>query len=138
MSDSQSGKRKEKQAPDIPGWSWAVAAVGLLLLAGTVAYFLYLAFTSEDAPAEIVIETGEVVENAGGYLVPIQVTNHGRQVAAALTVEGALMDGETMVETSSMVLDYVPIGSTRGGSLLFSRDPRQYDLEVQARGYALP
>jgi uncharacterized protein (TIGR02588 family) len=131
-------KNGEKQAANIPGWSWVVAGFGLLLVAGTVAFFLYQAFTGGDAPAEIVIETGEVVSNAGGYLVPIEVTNHGDEVAAGLVVEGTLMDGETPVETSTMTFDYVPVGSIRNGDLIFREDPREYELEVQARGYALP
>ena len=84
------------------------------------------------------IETGEIVNNAGGYLVPIEVTNLGGEVAAGLLVEGVLLDGDTVVETSSATFDYVPVGSLRHGGLIFREDPRAYELEVQARGYALP
>lgn len=135
---SDDEKNGEKKASNIPNWSWLVAAVGLLLVAGTVGFFLYQAFTGDGSPAEIVIETDEVVRNTGGYLVPIRVINHGDEVAAGLLVEGALMDGETEVETSSVTFDYVPVGSVRRGGLIFREDPRGYELEVQARGYALP
>ncbi len=128
----------KKQAKNFTGWMWVVAGAGFLLVAATVGFFLYQAFTDNDAPAEIVIETGEIVNNAGGYLVPIEVTNLGGEVAAGLLVEGVLLDGDTVVETSSATFDYVPVGSLRHGGLIFREDPRAYELEVQARGYALP
>jgi uncharacterized protein (TIGR02588 family) len=133
-----SKKDGDKQASNVPGWSWVVAAIGLALVLGAAGFFVYQAFAGDDTPAEIVIETGTVVENAGGYLVPIQVVNHGEEVASGLLVEGALMDGETTIETSSVTFDYVPVGSRRDGGLIFGEDPREYDLKVQARGYALP
>jgi len=128
----------KKQVKNFTGWMWIVAAAGFLLVAATVGFFLYQAFTDSGAPAEIVIETGEIVNNAGGYLVPIEVTNHGEEVAAGLLVEGVLLDGDTVVETSSVTFDYVPVGSLRHGGLIFREDPRAYELEVQARGYSLP
>lgn len=128
----------EKQAKNFTGWTWAVAVAGFLIVIGTVSFFLYQAFTGSGAPAEIVIETGEIVSNSGGYLVPIEVTNHGEEVAAGLVVEGVLLDGDTAIETSSVTFDYVPVGSMRRGGLIFRKDPHSYELEVQARGYALP
>lgn len=127
-----------KGVRNFTGWMWAVAGAGFLLVALTVGFFVYQALSRNDAPAEIVIETGEIVGTAGGFLLPIEVINHGREVAAGLLIEGALLDGETEVETSSVTFDYVPVGSTRRGRLLFREDPRQYEVEVQARGYALP
>jgi uncharacterized protein (TIGR02588 family) len=133
-----SNKTDEKHVSNFTGWMWAVAVSGFLLVAGTAGFFLYQAFTGDSAPAEIVIETGEVESTAGGYLVPIEVTNPGEEVASGLLVEGTLLEGDTAVETSSITFDYVPVGSGRRGSLIFREDPRQYELEVQARGYALP
>lgn len=134
MSKNSTNRQAPKRTPLI----WAVAAAGLLLVGLTIGYFLYLALTRDNGPAEIAIETGEVVPTMGGYLLPLEVRNHGRQVAAGLLVEGTLLDGETEVEMSSVTLDYVPIGSVRHARLLFREDPRQYEVEVQARGYALP
>ena len=88
-----------------------MAVAGFLIVIGTVSFFLYQAFTGSGAPAEIVIETGEIVSNSGGYLVPIEVTNHGEEVAAGLGVGGILLDGETAGQTSSGTFDYVPAGS---------------------------
>ena len=128
----------KKQTHTRTGLMWAVAGAGGLLVALTVGFFLYQALTRDDGPAELVIATGEVVATAGGFLLPVEVSNHGREVAAGLLVEGTLLAGETAVESSSLTFDYVPVGSARRGRLLFRADPRQYELEVQARGYALP
>jgi uncharacterized protein (TIGR02588 family) len=136
-----SNKTDEKSLSNFTGWMWAVAVAGFLLVAATAGFFLYQAYqavTGDSAPAEIVIETGEVERTAGGYLVPIEVTNPGEEVASGLLIEGTLLEGDTAVETSSVTFDYVPVGSGRRGSLIFREDPRQYELEVQARGYALP
>jgi uncharacterized protein (TIGR02588 family) len=127
-----------KEARHLTGWMWAVAVVGFVLVAGTIGFFIYQAATANGAPADIVIETGPIEMTDGGYLVPLEVSNHGEEVAAGLLVEGALLDGETEVEMSSFTFDYLAVGSTRHGRLIFAEDPREYELEVQARGYALP
>lgn len=127
-----------EKAGDIPGWSWIVAAAGLVLVAGSAGFMLYRAFAGDASPPALVIEANAVVPSGGGYLVPIRVTNRGGSVAAALTVEGVLKDGLATVEASAITMGYVPVGSRRKAGLIFSRDPRKFELQVRAKGYEQP
>lgn len=134
MAD-QSGDEK---TGDIPGWSWVFAAIGLVLTIGSAGFMLYQAFAGDTSPPELVIETDAVVPNGRGYLVPIQVTNHGGSVASGLVVEATLKKGSETVETSTITMGYVPAGSQRRAGFFFSRDPRKFDLQILAKGYVQP
>jgi uncharacterized protein (TIGR02588 family) len=59
-------------------------------------------------------------------------------VAAGLMVEGVLKEGTATVETSAITMDYVPSGSQRRAGLIFSRDPRKFELQIRAKGYEQP
>ena len=129
---------KEKETKHLPAWSWALAAFGLALVTGSAGFMLYQAFGGESSPPQLVIETGDVVVSGTGYLVPFRVTNRGGSVAAQLGVEGRLIEGQETVEESTVTIDYVPARSDRRGGLFFTKDPRQYALEIRATGYRDP
>ena len=58
--------------------------------------------------------------------------------AAAVQIEGELLDGERVIATSQVTLDYVPGNSERRGGLFFREDPEAHGLKVRALGYAEP
>ena len=58
--------------------------------------------------------------------------------AAAVQIEGELVEGERVLATSQVTLDYVPGNSERRGGLFFRENPQAYDLEIRALGYAKP
>ena len=84
---------------------------------GVVGFLLYEALQPQTA-AEIVAEVKAVTPQAGGYLVDFVATNHGRQTAASVTIEGAFYDpaqADEPVETAEVTLDYIPDQSDRTG-----------------------
>ena len=129
---------KEKEAKHLPAWSWVLAAAGLALVTGSAGFMLYQAVAGESSPPELVVETESIVPSGSGHLVRFRVTNRGRSVAAHLTVEGTLKQGNETIEASTVTLDYVPSLSDRRGGLIFSKDPRGYALEIRATGYRDP
>ena len=133
-------KRKpaEKNVGEIPIWSWVLASLGLALVAGSAGFLLYEAFAGDTSPPDLVIEAGDAVPGDGGYLVPIRVINRGGLAAAGVEVEGVLQSGNVTEETSSTTIDYVPAGSEREAGLLFRKDPREFKIEVQAKGFLYP
>ena len=114
---------------------WLVAALGLVLVIGAVAFLLYQVLAVETKPPDIVLRAGETVKNQQGYLVMITVRNEGGRTVAGLTVEGSLNDGG---EVSEVTIDYVPPHSEREAGLFFNEDPRTSGLSLRATGYQDP
>ena len=131
-------RNRKEVAAAIPVWSWVAAAVGLILVAGSVCFMLYQHFAEDHTPPLAAIEILSVVPSGEGYLVTIDVTNRGDEVASGLVIEGVLGDAATPVETSTITIDYVPSGSHRQAGLYFTRDPGRFNLEIQPKGYVDP
>ena len=131
--------RSRKAVPAaIPIWSWVAAALGLILVAGSVGFMLYQHFAENRTPPLVAIEVQSVVPSGKGYVVTIDVTNRGNEVASGLVIEGVLTEAATPVETSTITIDYVPSGSHRQAGLYFTRDPGRFNLEIQPKGYVDP
>ena len=120
-----------------PLLEWCAAALGALLLLGTIGFLTWDAFNGRDLPPDLRVTPGAVKLTAGGYLVQFRVENAGDRPAAQVEVEGRLQAaGEE--ETATASFDYVPAGSGRSGGVVFSADPRQGRLTLSAKGYSDP
>lgn len=126
------------KTPGIPSWSWAVAAVGAILVGGSAGFMLYKAFFGDASPPQIEIEVVDISPNGKVYLAEIRVTNVGGVAAAAVVIEGTLHSPDESVESSAITLAYVPSGSQIFAGLYFQQDPRKFDLQVRALGYEQP
>jgi uncharacterized protein (TIGR02588 family) len=133
-------EQRAQQSPDhaVPVWEWIVAAIGLLLLVGSIGLLSYEALTSDMSPPDITIQIESVQAVTGGYVVTLRVMNSGTATAAAVRVEGVLKRAMTVIETSEMTIDYVPARSERSGGLFFQNDPQQFQREFRALGYQAP
>lgn len=142
--DGRSDSSSDDNGPEEPSgnrtsaWEWAVAGLGALLVFSSVAFMLHQALTEPDTPPMIEVTVDSIVPTRYGFLVQFQARNHGQRTASGLLVEGELKADTGTVETSQATLSYVPAEARRGGGLFFTNDPRQYVLEVRARGYARP
>jgi uncharacterized protein (TIGR02588 family) len=64
--------------------------------------------------------------------------NEGGQTAEGVDIEGELRTGIEPVERSRTTIDYLPPRSEKKAGLFFTRDPRQFDLQVRSLGYEEP
>ncbi len=126
----------DRDAPST--WEWVVALFGLALAVGSIGFLAYQAVAGDDSPPNVAVRADGILPAASGYLVRIQAINQGGSTAAQLRIEGRLTDENGYVETSEAIIDYVPAHSRRQGGLFFTRDPRQYTLQLRAKGYAKP
>lgn len=122
----------------IPVTEWIVAAIGAVLVAGTIGYLVVLATARDDTPPDVRVAMGRVLALQSGWLVEFRAVNAGAQAAAQLLIEGELQGPEGAVETSEAIIDYLPARSAREGGLIFSRDPRRHVLRLRAKGYVNP
>jgi uncharacterized protein (TIGR02588 family) len=117
---------------------WLVAALGLVLLCASLGYLGWHALRGgSDVPAPSVKVMG-IDAQPGRYVVRLRVTNQSPATAAALRVEGVLRQGGEEVERSDTEFQYLPGRSSVQGGLFFQRDPRQFQLEVLAKGFEEP
>ena len=119
-------------------WEWGAAALGAAILVFAIGYMAWYGLTHTSGPPVIAVERAETVRLDGSYVVKVLVRNEGRSTAAAVEIEGALMEGETSIETSGATLDYVPENSEREAYLQFTRDPDKFDLTLRAVGGSAP
>ena len=133
------GKRKKQSRPRYPLIEWVSAALGLVITAAMFGFLAVEAIRQRDGvpPVLDVAATG-LTAASGRYIVEVQVTNGSRKTGAAVEVEGTLMRGRATVETSSATFDYVPGKSYRQGGLVFTNDPRRFQLVLRVKGYERP
>jgi uncharacterized protein (TIGR02588 family) len=132
----QQKRNEEKGPPSIA--EWAAAALGLLLVLGSLGVLGWEALRGEEGPPAISFEVRGVERRGESFVLKFAVFNSGPQTAADLHVSGTLKEGGQEVERSEMVFDYVPSESSRQAGLFFTRDPRGLELEMRAEGYQRP
>ena len=136
--DDGRGRGGNGGAERISALEWVVAALGLLLVVGAVAFLAVDAVRGGDRPPDVVVRADTVVAlEGGGWLVRFSARNRGRETAASVGIAGELRDAAG-TETSRVTLDYLPGRSARTGGLFFRRDPRRAELRLRAEGYQAP
>ena len=133
--DHHAEKHKLK---DAPWWMWGIALLGLAMVAGSIAFMIYEAAAGDASSADITVHVDATLQIRNGYLVKFRVVNEGGTTVEGLTVEGVLRNGTNIQETSDTVIEWVPAHSEREGGLFFSSDPRQFQMQIRAKGYENP
>jgi uncharacterized protein (TIGR02588 family) len=135
---SNKSTNDQEKLDDAPLWMWGIGLLGLVLVLGSIGFALYEAVVGDSSPPDVTVQVMEILPTQNGFLVEFRVINEGGTTAAGLTVEGELRDGAEIVEASDTTVEYVPSHSEREGGLFFTLDPRQYDLQLRAKGYETP
>ena len=135
---SNQGKKNQGKLDDAPLWMWGIGLVGLVLVLGSIGFALYEAAAGDSSPPDVTVHVQEILPAQDGFLVEFRVVNEGGTTAAGLTIEGELRNGTEIVEASDTTVEYVPSHSEREGGVFFTRDPRQYELQLRAKGYETP
>lgn len=118
---------------------WVSAAIGVAITGAMFGFLALEAARERDGNLPMLSAAPvAVVESKGGYVVEFEVRNDSATTGAAVEVEGILKQGGSDIETSSATLSYVPGESSRRGGLIFTRNPRDYRLELRVTGYERP
>lgn len=135
--ENQDGKNKNKKK-ETPVLEWIAAGIGLILVVGAIGFVLYNAIYAKDSPPDLIVIKENIKQAKAGYLVKFKVKNTGNQTASAVVIKGALVQNGENIETGEVTLDYVPSDSEREGGLYFSKNPSEFELELNAEGYEKP
>ncbi|CAN5223950.1 hypothetical protein BH20ACI1_BH20ACI1_02100 [soil metagenome] len=138
MADKNADNSDGRQTEDTPILEWIIAAIGLILVVGTIGFMMYKGLTSKDTPPNFTTKIERIEAVNSGYIVIFDLENIGEQTASGVNVEGELKNGGESVETSGVTFDYAPSKSETKGGLFFKNDPKQFQIEIRAKGYAEP
>ena len=122
-----------------PLLEWIAGAVGLVFLLGLLGVIGHEALTATTGRMPAVsVRTGGIARTGAGYVVAFDAVNTGEGTAAALEIEGQLLDGASVVETSSATIDYVPANGRAQGGLFFVHDPHGLTIKARPLGFQTP
>lgn len=138
---TRNGKQRGDIANAVSGGrhpvEWAVGALSGVLVTALLAYLAWSALAAGDAPPSLRATVERIASVNDGFHVMVAVANAGDETAADVAVAGTLSGGGGE-ETGEFRIDYLPSGSMRHGTLVFSRDPRQGELRIAITGYSEP
>ena len=123
---------------------WAVFAVSLVLVIGTLGYLVYDAargsFSDPETggPPEIAVRLGKAERSGAAYAVPVEVHNRGEETAEGVHVEVVLESPGRQPERAEFEVAFVPRQSVRHGWVTFTQDPAAGRLTGRALGYEQP
>lgn len=130
---------ERKKLPQTPALERIAAGVGLMFLLGLLGVIGAEAIAGgSDEPPAISIRIGEVKQAGSAYVAAFEAINASGGTAAALQVEGKLMDADAEVETSLATIDYVSAHGSAEGGFIFSRDPKGLTIVARPLGYQTP
>jgi uncharacterized protein (TIGR02588 family) len=135
---SNQTEKNQAKLDNAPPWMWGIGLLGLVLVLGSIGFALYEAVAGDSSPPDVTVQVIEILPAQNGFLVEFRVINEGGTTAAGLTVEGELRNGTEVVEASDTTVEYIPSHSEREGGMFFTLDPRQYELQLRAKGYERP
>lgn len=129
----------DKMPPGAPALEWIAAGLGLVFLIALLGVIGIEAIAGRsDEPPAITIKIGEVNRAGNTYVAAFEAANASGGTAAALQVEGKLIDGGREVETSLATIDYVSAHGSAQGGFIFSRDPEGLAIVARPLGYQTP
>lgn len=120
-------------------WEWILGVLGGLLTLGTVGFLGWEAVAQPgDALPALSVEVDSLAPQGERWVVQVRARNGGHATAASVRIVGELVSDTGVVETSDVVLDYVPESSSREAGLVFTEDPARHRLRLRATGYERP
>ena len=124
---------KRAKAQQIPALEWIAGGVGLLIVAGTLAFIGYEIYLGERDLPDLRVVVERAIPRNGGHSVRVVVRNIGRHPAQTVIIEGVA--GNVRSEAQ---VDYVAGQSSAAAILVFPQAPDPATLRVRVVGYAMP
>jgi uncharacterized protein (TIGR02588 family) len=139
MASGKSKNSKRPKALDIPLLEWVSAGVGLAIVLGMFGFLTVDAMRADTGVPPIMrAQPTRLTVAPGQYVLQVRVSNSSRKTGASVQIAGNLKRGGTVVESSEATLSYVPGQSERRAGLVFTHDPRAYQLDLRVTGYERP
>lgn len=122
----------------ITATQWTISGISILLVLMLLGFIFHRATIENDFPPIISVHQERVVAANQAFVVEFTAKNTGGSTAKSLEIEGVLTSGGKELEKSAVTIDFVPSHAERRAGLIFSHDPRQYQLDIRPKGFDRP
>lgn len=107
-----------------PHWvEWLTGLVSAVIVLAVIGWIAKDALVDQDTSPDLAVTVLMTEQRSNGFQVSFEVSNGASATASQVTVDGEILDGSTVVEKASTVLDYVPGKSKARAGLIFKNDP---------------
>lgn len=131
--------QQTKSPSKAPLLEWIAGTLGLILLLGLLFVIGNDAINGGSRqPPAVLIKTGAITKAADGFVVEFTAVNLSGGTAASLEIEGQLIDGVKVVETSLASIDYLPGHGSVEGGLFYRHNPAGLAVQARPLGYQSP
>jgi uncharacterized protein (TIGR02588 family) len=117
---------------------WSVFTAGLVLVALTLGFLVRESLRGDGGPPEVVARLGSPRAAAGGYMVPVEVTNVGQKTAEDVKVTIVLEEQGGGREEAEFGIAFLPRHSRREGWVTFRSDPARGTLRLGPVAFEVP
>jgi uncharacterized protein (TIGR02588 family) len=117
---------------------WSVFAVGLILVLATLGFLVRESLQGAGGPPDVVARLGRPQPSAGGFMVPVEVSNVGQETAENVKVTIILESPAGEREEADLDIAYLPRGSRRSGWVIFRSDPGRGSLRLGPVAFEVP
>jgi len=122
---------------DTPLLEWIFGALGLALFAGALAITLINGL-SPDTPPTISVAAEAPQATSEGFRVEFEARNGGDETAALVRLVATVKDGDAIVETQTVEIDFLPPHSSRRAGVFLQHDPAGLAVAIRAVSYQHP
>lgn len=133
---------EDSQRKEIAGRSpaeWITFSIGSLILAIVIGLVSYDWMTQrEEPPVLSVAPKGSIREHQEQFYVPFTVKNEGGKTAASVRVVAELKIAGEVEEIAELEIDFLSKQEIEEGAFVFTRNPKEGDLNMRVSSYKLP
>lgn len=120
----------------MPLLQWIVSGVAAVIVLASFGLIAYDGFVGRRGPAAVSIAIDSVARAGDLYRVHVSVRNEGGSAASDVQVRGQLANGASPATT--ILLDYLPAGSSEAAVFVFPRDPTLAGLHLSVESWLEP
>lgn len=122
------------------GAEWVTLVLGLIIVLGVLGTVIWLGATGGSRPVSISIATHVTEQHhfAGGYYLPVSVTNEGDDAAQELLLRATLTGPGLEKEEVEFTIPSLGGGQHARAMFVFRQDPASGTLEILPVGFLLP
>lgn len=122
------------------GAEWVTLVLGLLIVVGVLGTVTWLGVTQSPRPVSISITTHVTEQHhfAGGYYLPVSVTNEGDEAAQELLLRATLTGPGLEREEVELTIQSLGGGQQADAMFVFRQDPAAGTLQILPMGFLVP
>jgi uncharacterized protein (TIGR02588 family) len=118
---------------------WVTFSIASFILAIIVSLVGYTWLNEKNQPPILSVTKKETIrEIAGQFYVPFEVVNSGGDTAESVQIMAELMIDGKVTETGEQQIDFLSSGESEEGAFIFTKNPRQGQLNLRVGSYKLP